>query len=51
MKMIFNKFINKIENLFLNPWIVDGVVQTRPSVQLSFMLGVVVTFIIIYLIF
>ena len=43
-------FLQKFDNLFPNPWIVDGTVQTRPVFQLGMWVGVIVTLLVIFLI-
>ena len=43
----FNRFLYKIEKSFPDPWVIDGHVQARPTTQLGFIIGVLITLIII----
>lgn len=51
MKMLYKieKFFRKIDDIFPDPWIVDGNVQARPVTQLGMISGFIIG-IIIYLI-
>ena len=45
----FVKFLKKVDGIAPDPWIVDGVVQARPTTQLGFLIGIIVGIIISYL--
>jgi len=45
------RFLIKVDRLAPNPWIVDGVVQTRPTTQLGVVLGFFIGLLISYILF
>lgn len=47
----FDRLLKKIDSFADDPWIVDEVVQIRPAQQLSFLLGVVITLIVLFVFF
>ena len=44
-------FLQKVDTLAPNPWIVDGVKQSRPTTQLGLLIGVMIGIIICCLLF